>query len=210
MLNSVPPNNGDPGGHDVHHQSPDVRPLRPRRSLTPPGHPRPLSPLPHLPVLRLCRGRPSSDRARLVPSDAALDANSSLKRGGRDHLFSNVRHGRTDPSGRRRVTGMAPRCAHAGMRHAWSAPQNSGPRPTGPATAVAWQATALDRDRPQPVGGQSATGRLRSGVGRRHPAPGPDLTPQCPSCAMRPQSQVGFHNRGARPHMRAWVLSRPS
>ena len=36
--------------------------------------------------------------------------------------------------------------------------------------------------------------RLRSGVGRRHAAPDPGLTPQCPSCAMRPQSQAGFHN----------------
>ncbi len=57
-----------------------------------------------------------------------------------------------------------------------------------PATAVAWQTTALDRDRPQPVGGQSAMGRPRSGVVRRHAAPGPSSTPQCPSCAMRPQS----------------------
>ncbi len=64
----------------------------------------------------------------------------------------------------------------------------------GPATAVAGQSTALDRDRPQPVGGQSARGRLRSGVGRRHAAPGPVLTPQCPSAALRPPSQVGSHN----------------
>jgi len=35
---------------------------------------------------------------------------------------------------------------------------------SGSATAVAWQITALDRDRPQPVGGQSAMGRLRSVV----------------------------------------------
>jgi len=48
----------------------------------------------------------------------------------------------------------------------------------GPATAVAWQ----------------STGRLRSGGGRRHAAPGPLLTPQCPCAAMRPQSQVESHN----------------
>jgi len=46
------------------------------------------------------------------------------------------------------------------------APSPAAPVPTRPATAVAWQTTALDRDRPQPVGGQSAMGRLRSGVGR--------------------------------------------
>jgi len=51
-------------------------------------------------------------------------------------------------------------------------------RPNGPATAVAWQ----------------TTGRLWSGVARRYAAPGPVLTPQCPWFAMRPQSQVGFHN----------------
>jgi len=53
----------------------------------------------------------------------------------------------------------------------------------GPATAVAWQ----------------TTGRPRSGVGRRHAASGPVLTPQCPCAAMRPPSQVASHNLGAHP-----------
>jgi len=59
-----------------------------------------------------------------------------------------------------------------------------------PATAVAWQ----------------TTGRPQSGVGRRHAAPGPSLTPQCPSCAMRPQSQVLSHNHGARPDSRGRLV----
>jgi len=74
------------------------------------------------------------------------------------------------------------------------APQNSGMR----------LERACDRGRmanhragPGPAAagrGQSAMGRPRSGVVRRDEVPGPDSTPQCPSAAMRPQSQVGFHN----------------
>ncbi len=71
--------------------------------------------------------------------------------------------------------------------------------------AIELATARLDRDRSQPVGGQSAcvawqtTGRLRSGGGRRHAAPDPGLTPQCPSFAMRPQSQALSHNHGAHP-----------
>ncbi len=52
-----------------------------------------------------------------------------------------------------------------------------------PATAVAWH----------------TMGRLRSGVVRPDTVPGPVLTPQCPSFAMRPQSQALSHNRRVHP-----------
>ena len=54
-----------------------------------------------------------------------------------------------------------------------------------PATAVAWQTTS----------------RPRSGVVRRHAASDPGLTPQCPSCALRPRSQALSHNREVHPSL---------
>jgi len=51
--------------------------------------------------------------------------------------------------------------------------------------------------------------RLRSGVVLRDEVPGPASTPQCPSAAMRPPSQVGVHNFKVHPLLEL-VRTRPA